>query len=228
MPSDELVESAIDLYLSALAAPAPLIHEQRFIHTPARMSASRATYTTSKTPPAATRLSHRQPRGVRRSASVRLAPKCRSGSKRRTRSCPDFQREPPPHLPPPTPDPTALQLTTGPAMKLVTTSRPITIASGVHAGLSGAVPPQEPVPSDMLPALARTLAPPKTVVLARSPTPPNIPRTPLARAPPVVTVVHASSPIPLVIPPVLLLPSPSSPADRRRNALRRLAKKGKG
>ncbi|KAJ6541280.1 hypothetical protein B0H10DRAFT_2244931 [Mycena sp. CBHHK59/15] len=146
-------------------------------------------------PPTSTRRTIRsQPCIVQRSNSARSKEKIRRVKPRRVRSCPDFKREAPPHLPRP-PDAST------PSVAAVPADDP--------------VPQRKAVPPDIAGAIVAISPSPKSAVRARS------------RSHPAV-VSPTSPPIPPDIPLAVITPAGSPSAEHRRNALRRIARKGKG
>ncbi|KAJ6568779.1 hypothetical protein B0H19DRAFT_1349445 [Mycena capillaripes] len=190
---------------SSLFSPLRSAHPKR---TTARFARPRTMYTL-RDPPHPLKHPTNRPREYR-SSSARPAAKNRRRAVRHTHSCPDLQREPPPHLstssvpaadpdkPPDTPIAKAIR----PAVAR-DTADDITV-------------PAEPVPPDISPS-----TPPNTLSATKSDARP--PRS--ARAPPIASVHAMALPIPPDIPHTR--PSAALSAERRRNAQRRLAKKGK-
>ncbi|KAF7368533.1 hypothetical protein MVEN_00176600 [Mycena venus] len=143
-----------------------------------------------------------------RSSSAKPASKNRRSAGRRTRSCPDFQRGPPPHLETP-PSPAAQEPGEPPDTPMTKAIQ----AAVARSATTNAPPPVEPVPPE-IPSSSSFGTP---LSLRSGPKPARS-----SREPP-IAIVHAKAlPVPPDIP--CTHPSAALSAERRRNALRRLAK----
>ncbi|KAF7366115.1 hypothetical protein MVEN_00488300 [Mycena venus] len=139
-----------------------------------------------------------------RSASARPTARNRRPTGRRTRSCPDLQQEPPPHLA------TALAPATDHKKRPDTPTMTGTRTAVANNVANNAPAPEEPIQPDIASSIT-----------------PNTPSPAKSNAwLPTIAAVHTTA---LPVPPdkPRTRPSTTLAAERRRNAQRRLAKKGK-
>ncbi|KAF8180790.1 hypothetical protein K438DRAFT_1976606 [Mycena galopus ATCC 62051] len=197
----------VEAHLFAFNTPLRSVHREP---APIRYTMPRRVYKPRDRPPPAKHLTHCQ-RGYR-SSSAKPASKNQRSSRRRTCSCPDFQRDPPPHLE--TPQPPA---TRDPGEPPDTPMTKVIQAAVARSATASAPPPVEPVLPDI--PLSSPLGSPSSLRSGAKPA-----RS--SRAPP-ISIVHATAlPVPPDIP--RTRPSTSLSPERRHNALHRLSKKGKG